>query len=113
MSLIKCPDCGKEISSYVENCPHCGYPLKKKKECHAVNPVIVESYKRRTDDFFVGAGACFFGGIVYILLGFLYNLEMYKEYTGPIWWCLIVGVIFIVVGIAFLFVGRRRQRIAE
>lgn len=29
MSLIKCPECGKQISSEVKNCPKCGYPLKK------------------------------------------------------------------------------------
>lgn len=30
MSLIKCPDCGKEVSTFAETCPHCGYPLKSK-----------------------------------------------------------------------------------
>lgn len=28
MSLIKCPECGKEISDKAEQCIHCGYPLK-------------------------------------------------------------------------------------
>jgi predicted amidophosphoribosyltransferase len=26
MALIKCPECGKEISSDAESCPHCGKP---------------------------------------------------------------------------------------
>ncbi|WP_417039619.1 zinc-ribbon domain-containing protein, partial [Clostridium porci] len=26
MSLIKCPECGKEISDKAEKCPGCGYP---------------------------------------------------------------------------------------
>lgn len=30
MALIKCPECGKEISSEAEHCIHCGFPLKKK-----------------------------------------------------------------------------------
>lgn len=30
MALIKCPECGKEISDNAENCPHCGYPIKPK-----------------------------------------------------------------------------------
>lgn len=29
MPLIKCPECGKEVSDQALSCPHCGYPLKK------------------------------------------------------------------------------------
>ena len=29
MSLIKCPECGKEISSNADKCIYCGYPLVK------------------------------------------------------------------------------------
>ena len=32
MALIKCPECGKEISDQAEFCPHCGYPIKKKND---------------------------------------------------------------------------------
>lgn len=28
MSLIKCPECGKEISDKSANCIHCGFPLR-------------------------------------------------------------------------------------
>ncbi len=28
MSLIKCPECGKEVSDSAEMCPNCGYPIK-------------------------------------------------------------------------------------
>jgi len=30
MSLIKCEECGKDISDKAESCPNCGYPLIKK-----------------------------------------------------------------------------------
>lgn len=30
MALIKCPECGKEISDKTSSCPNCGYPIKKK-----------------------------------------------------------------------------------
>ena len=29
MSIITCPECGKDISDQAEACPHCGFPLKK------------------------------------------------------------------------------------
>ena len=28
MALIKCPECGKEISSSVSKCPHCGFEIQ-------------------------------------------------------------------------------------
>lgn len=28
MALIKCPECGKEISDQADRCIHCGYPLR-------------------------------------------------------------------------------------
>ena len=30
MALIKCPECGKEISDTAKSCPNCGYSLKVK-----------------------------------------------------------------------------------
>lgn len=27
MAIIKCPECGKEISNKASNCIHCGYPI--------------------------------------------------------------------------------------
>lgn len=27
MALIKCPECGREVSSKASMCPHCGYPI--------------------------------------------------------------------------------------
>jgi predicted PurR-regulated permease PerM len=30
MALINCPECNKEISSVVKDCPHCGFPISQK-----------------------------------------------------------------------------------
>lgn len=30
MALIKCPECGRMVSSMATNCPSCGYPIQKK-----------------------------------------------------------------------------------
>ena len=32
MALVKCPECGKEISSEADVCIHCGFPIKKKQK---------------------------------------------------------------------------------
>ena len=29
MALIKCPECGKEVSSQLKKCNNCGYKLKQ------------------------------------------------------------------------------------
>ena len=29
MALVKCKECGKEISTKADKCPHCGAPIKK------------------------------------------------------------------------------------
>lgn len=28
MALMKCPECGNEISDKAKKCPRCGYPIK-------------------------------------------------------------------------------------
>ena len=33
MALIKCPECGYEVSENAENCPKCGYRIERKKYC--------------------------------------------------------------------------------
>lgn len=32
MALIKCPECGHEISDRAESCPHCGFPIREELE---------------------------------------------------------------------------------
>ena len=32
MAIIKCPECGKEISNLADTCIHCGFPIKKYSE---------------------------------------------------------------------------------
>lgn len=66
MSMITCPECGKEISSSAESCPNCGYVLvkselpkirKSKLSEKATNPVL--------------GAICIAGGIFTIILGII------------------------------------------
>ena len=62
MALVKCSECGKEISSNAESCPNCGNPMRTQKSnvqegtlcpsCKVhVTPVVTS----------VGGGSCSFG----------------------------------------------------
>ena len=43
MALIKCPECGKEISDKAESCPHCGYPITENAEAENINILSKEN----------------------------------------------------------------------
>ena len=32
MALYSCPECGKQVSSQANKCPHCGYPMQSVEE---------------------------------------------------------------------------------
>lgn len=53
MALIKCPECGKEVSNKALACIHCGYPLEAKKESTATyqeqNNSTTESENSKAD----------------------------------------------------------------
>lgn len=38
MALIKCPECGREISDKADSCPLCGYPIRTPKKESVVKP---------------------------------------------------------------------------
>lgn len=42
MALIKCPECGKEISDKALSCPNCGYSFEKTKFCQFCGEKIPE-----------------------------------------------------------------------
>ena len=40
MALIKCPECGKEISTYAVQCIHCGYPIAEMKQQNTIDKEV-------------------------------------------------------------------------
>ena len=42
MSLIRCPECNKEVSSLAKACPNCGYPIQDKIETIIQEPQTPE-----------------------------------------------------------------------
>ncbi len=63
MALIKCPECGQEISDTAKSCPHCGYKTKK------INPEKIAKYKKITSILI-----CI--GIVMVVIGLGWSISM-------------------------------------
>ena len=49
MSMIKCPECGKEISEHAESCPNCGCPKEKFQKQETVKDVS-ENIQNKSND---------------------------------------------------------------
>lgn len=109
MALIKCLECGKEISEQALSCPHCGCPIKstlkvKKKDNYKVYAVI-------SIIAFVLAGIMWFwreshgvaiaeSEYAYILLGYMDStLMMARVVSIALPATIIVFIVFLVIGI--------------
>lgn len=55
MALIKCPECGKEISDTAKNCIHCGYALKEEdpKSQPSVYKVKIPKREKSSKNFLI------------------------------------------------------------
>ncbi|MBP8151355.1 MAG: zinc ribbon domain-containing protein [Xylophilus sp.] len=43
MALVRCPECGREVSSHAPACPACGYPLQAKNPAPGTPPAPGQS----------------------------------------------------------------------
>ena len=53
MALIKCPECGKDVSDQATTCIHCGYPLRKHTEQKVVSAVAQEPSLKSIKPFYL------------------------------------------------------------
>lgn len=70
MSIIKCPECGRDISNAAAQCPHCGFPIKKSEGSFSNVPVKNQSVvqtKRKTKKVWAISGI-FFVAILLVLV---------------------------------------------
>lgn len=97
MALIKCKECGKEMSDKAEVCPHCGYSEKKAQEKALLKPPMERKSKYIAAVigflfFYVGAHEFYLGkignGIAWIGFFLLFG-----------WW--VPGFLALMAGIAF------------
>ncbi len=92
MALIKCPECGADISDKAESCPKCGNPISSKSKVQLVE-LTQKKYKRHI--------LC---GCLTLIVGFILAIILaavgYKD--SPI-----IGFSFVIlfVGIIWLTIG--------
>lgn len=61
MALIKCPECGKDVSSSAASCPNCGHPISQAqpKETVVEKTTVVKEKKK---------GSCLSGILVFVVI---------------------------------------------
>lgn len=85
MALIKCPECGKEISDKATLCPNCGYPISQisedmsgKQEMHLVEENVKSEKKHISVKSIVSIGVGIVA-LIGILIGKLNLLCIHKR----------------------------------
>ena len=81
MALIKCPECGKEISDQAANCPNCGFPVNNVKGWPTALPQLSDEdiEKRKRTKIAVGLIAT---GIIIVIAVFLIS-ALWEETLTP------------------------------
>lgn len=85
MALIKCVECGTEVSDLAEKCPKCAYPISSKKEESRVQ-IIEQTSKKYKMQLVVG--------VVVLILGFIFWGILDSNIVGII--LLILGVVMVI-----------------
>lgn len=124
MALIKCPECGKEISNKASSCPSCGYPINKT-EVETEQDRINIRGKNKGKNFLTFGIILFFVSMIFglgtanveaalrakRLTRGLYGSEAFEwlflRYTPTL--LLWISIILVVVGIIFLIISKRKK----
>ncbi len=104
MALIKCPECGKEISDTAKQCPNCGYSFKKQNDLPDLGNAASSVWKFLSTLFKEGKYAkalimlavCVPIGVISIVQAF--------ESSKIDWMLLVGGILLCLVGTLILFV---------
>ena len=94
MSLIKCPDCEKQISDSATSCPNCGRPNKQQKNETQTIELTNKSLKMQS----ALAMLVIFIGFIAIAIGIT------GEGKAPDQFAKNIGIILTIVGFIWLFV---------
>ena len=88
MALIRCPECGREISSRAKACPHCGFPLddviKPNEEELVIEPLLERKKSSIVASIFLFLflEVVFAAGFVFCVLMSALNHEVFQSLQG-------------------------------
>ena len=69
MALIKCPDCGREVSDRDDKCPSCACPLNQ--DIPASSETVKSGTQRASASYDIGGAVGFAGFILAVIIGFM------------------------------------------
>ena len=97
MALIKCPECGKEISDKARSCPHCGNPIRRNGMADSDASFHSMSTSEKSKKFYEKGWFCILMLILFFPVG-LFLMWKYKIFSQTV-------RTIITVFIAIAFVG--------
>lgn len=124
MALIKCPECGKEISDKASSCPSCGYPINNT-EIETEQDRINIRGKNKGKNFLIFGSVLFLISMVFgistsnaelalrakKLTRGLYGSEAFEwlflRYAPTL--LLWISIILVAIGIIFLIISKRKN----
>ena len=70
MALIKCPDCGNQVSDRAPTCPKCGAPIAGREETIAIGASLttIQETSKRLKAQIVMSSVCFWVGLLWIVV---------------------------------------------
>lgn len=70
MALIKCPECGKQVSSTAASCPHCGAPIAERPGDVAgeINVTTTQETSKSLKRQILISAVLFWGGMVMFMM---------------------------------------------
>lgn len=126
MALIKCPECGKEVSDTAKNCIHCGFVLKEDNNTAQPQTVIIapEKGKSAKKSLNIGVTILLIATIISFIVYFLFfkmNIILgydsaFNQMDNQTWYITVLGKIFyasfasIVMSILIFAVPKLRKK---
>lgn len=101
MALIRCIECGKEISEMAENCPHCGYKNQRIEE----DQEIPKEVKLGARKYEIALYACY---ATIVVLAFLMMFGAYAYNEAVI--C-IVMFSFVITGVLIILIKKKKRTV--